>query len=573
MLPPEVARSLTEAASDLGRMVGLLVDRRGAVSRVIVGEPTRLYLPDIGRLRAGPGRLRGLRLLVAKPLKERDVSDRAGRRAPLELDHDLITDLEKLGLDLVLLVEAMPDGLPGRAATASILPDGELRPDGTEVRSRVESYRQIHDIDFDFESFVLELEAELARKVERAREAEALPGERDVAVVVGVYTTPPHEFQASLAELKELCRTAGVRVVDTVVQRRKELDPRTIVGKGKLEEICLNALHHGADLIIFDLDLSPSQLNAITDLTDLRVLDRTMLILDIFARRAVSKGGKMQVELAQLKYSLPRLAKKQEGLSRLTGGIGGQGPGETKLELDRRRAKEKIARLERDIERFSGERQLRRRRRNARDVPIIAIVGYTNAGKSTLLNALTGAEVYAKNELFATLDPTSRRLRFPAEREVVLIDTVGFIRDLPKSLINAFRATLEELHDADLLLHVVDGSDPRRDKHIESVDRVLEDLGLEDKKRLMVFNKADRLDDEQAALAAKRLDAIAVSALEKKGLSDLVNRMGEALWEDGAIEGSGLWAPAADTRGESDDTGGDEAEAEIVWVGPARTVA
>ena len=570
MLPPEVARSLTETAADIGRMVGLLVDRRGAVSRVVLGEPTRLYLPEIGRLRAGPGRLRGLRLLVAKPVRERDVADRASRRAPLDVDSDLITDLEKLGLDLVLVIEALPDGLPGRVATANILPAGELAPDGSQVRHRIEAYRQVHDVAFDFEAFVLELEAELARKVDRVREAEALPGERDVAVVVGVYTTPPHEFQASLAELKELCRTAGVRVTDTVVQRRKELDPRTIVGKGKLEEICLNALHHGADLLIFDLDLSPSQLNAITDLTDLRVLDRTMLILDIFARRATSKGGKMQVELAQLKYSLPRLAKKQEGLSRLTGGIGGQGPGETKLELDRRRAKEKITRLERDIERFSGERQLRRQRRNARDVPVIAIVGYTNAGKSTLLNALTGADVYAENELFATLDPTSRRLRFPREREVVLIDTVGFIRDLPKSLINAFRATLEELHDADLLLHVVDGSDPLRDKHIESVDRVLTDLGLEDKKRVMVFNKADRLDEEQADAAARRLDAVAVSALKGQGLDGLVNRIAERLWENGAIDSSAAWAPSPEAPAQ----GVDEPEADILWITPAaRTVA
>lgn len=563
VLPPEVARALCEACAEVGRMVGLLVDRRGAISRVVLGEPTRLYLPDIGRLRAGPGRLRGLRLLVAKPVKPRDVEDRVQRRQALTLDSDLVTDLEKLGLDLILEVEALPDGLPGRVAVGSLLPDGAFGPGGAPVRHRVESFRQIHDVTFDFEAFVTELEAELARKADRAREAEALPGERDVAVVVGVYTTPPHEFQASLDELKELCRTAGVRVTDTVVQRRKELDPRTIVGKGKLEEIGLNALHHGADLLIFDLDLSPSQLNAITELTDLRVLDRTMLILDIFARRAVSKGGKMQVELAQLKYSLPRLAKKQEGLSRLTGGIGGQGPGETKLELDRRRAKEKITRLEREIERFGNERQLRRRRRNERDVPVISIVGYTNAGKSTLLNALTGADVYAKNELFATLDPTSRRLRFPEEREVVLTDTVGFIRDLPKSLINAFRATLEELHDADLLLHVVDGSDPRRDAHIAAVERVLTDLGLERTPKLMVFNKADRMDDEQAEAAAERMDAIAVSAVERRGLGALVARMAESLWEGSALARSTDLAPSAPRVDEND----------IVWVGPERTVA
>lgn len=546
-------------------MLGIFVDRRGAVTQVILGDPTRLYLPDIGRLRAGPGRLRGLRLLVAKPVKASARPDAASGRPAFSLDADLVTDLEKLGLDLVLAMEALPDGLPGRAAIASLLPEGSFAQDGSPVRHRVEGYRQVHDIQFDFTDFIENLEAELSRKTERVREAEALPGERDVAVVVGVYTAPPHEYQASLAELKELCRTAGVRIVDTVVQRRKALDPRTIVGKGKLEEICLNALHHGADLVIFDLDLSPSQLNAITDTTDLRVLDRTMLILDIFARRATSKGGKMQVELAQLKYSLPRLAKKQEGLSRLTGGIGGQGPGETKLELDRRRAKDKIARLEREITRFSGERQLRRQRRISRDIPVIAIVGYTNAGKSTLLNALTGADVYAKNELFATLDPTSRRLRFPQEREVVLTDTVGFIRDLPPSLINAFRATLEELHDADLLLHVVDGSDPRREKHIVAVDKVLEGLGLAETKRLLVFNKCDRMDAEQSELAADRLHAFPVSALEGIGLKSLVSQMGEALWEQDAIPHADLHQVAEAISEEED----------IEWIGDDidRTVA
>lgn len=549
-------------------MVGIFVDRRGTVTHVILGDPTRLYLPDIGRLRAGPGRLRGLRLLVAKPVKSSAQADRHTQRRAMDLDGDLITDLEKLGLDLVLEMEALADGLPGRAAVASLLPEGSFAPDGSPIRHRVEHFRQVHDIQFDFSAFVENLETELARKTERVRDAESLPGERDVAVVVGVYTSPPHEFQASLAELKELCRTAGVRIVDTVVQRRKALDPRTIVGKGKLEEICLNALHHGADLVIFDLDLSPSQLNAITDMTDLRVLDRTMLILDIFARRATSKGGKMQVELAQLKYSLPRLAKKQEGLSRLTGGIGGQGPGETKLELDRRRAKDKIARLERDINQFSGERQLRRQRRKSRDVPVIAIVGYTNAGKSTLLNALTGADVYAKNELFATLDPTSRRLRFPQEREVVLTDTVGFIRDLPPSLINAFRATLEELHDADLLLHVVDGSDPRREKHIQAVDKVLEGLGLGDTKRLLVFNKCDRMDQEQSELAAERLHSLPVSALENIGLKALVARLGEALWEQDSI-------PHADLHQvpEMNPAGVDEADIEWIVDDPGRTVA
>jgi GTP-binding protein HflX len=294
--------------------------------------------------------------------------------------------------------------------------------------------------------------------------------------------------------------------------------------------------------LIFDCDLSPSQLNAITDMTDLKVLDRTMLIMDIFARRAKSRGGKLQVELAQLKYSLPRLAKKQTGLSRLTGGIGGQGPGETKLEIDKRRVKDKIARLEREVEQLGGQRQLHRKQRNVKEVPTIAIVGYTNAGKSTLLNALTGADVYAKNELFATLDPTSRRLRFPKEREVVLIDTVGFIRDLPEGLINAFRATLEELNDADLLLHVVDATDPQKEQHIKVVEKILADLKIENTSTILVMNKCDMLAPGEAQKTAEKFGALPISAQRKEGLENLLNRSADELWHAHVTESREVWA-------------------------------
>ncbi len=523
---PELARALAECAADTGRMVGVLADRRGKVVEVALGEPTRLYLPDVGRLRAGPGRLRGLRLVVAKPMVK-------SAKGPLPIDHDLITDLERLKLDAVVLVEAHDDGLPGRGAVATLLPDPVPGAQAAQ-RHRVETFAQAHELAHVAMVEILEgLEAELARKAERARVAAHIPGERDVVVLVGVYSTEQRgartAAQASMDELAELAKTAGVRVADVVMQFRPELDGKTLVGKGKLEEICLVALHQGAEVIIFDGELSPSQLNAITDLTDLKILDRTMLILDIFARRARSRGGKLQVELAQLQYSLPRLAKKQTGLSRLTGGIGGQGPGETKLEIDRRRAKERIQRLTRELERYAGERARRRAPRNERAVPVIAIVGYTNAGKSTLLNRLTGAEVYVADELFATLDPTSRRLRFPTladevGREVVLIDTVGFIRDLPTTLMNAFRATLEELHDADLLLHVVDGADPRRAQHIDAVEDVLDGLGLLETPRLVVLNKMDQRDDDGAGEASRR-DAVRVSARTGAGLPALVERI------------------------------------------------
>jgi GTPase len=527
---PELARSLTECASDTGRMVGVLCDRRGGVVEVALGEPTRLYLPDVGRLRAAGGRLRGLRLLVARP--ERNDGS-------FSLDHDLVTDLERLKLDCVLEIEALDDGRSGRCALATLLPSPMSSADGKrEVRHEVESFAHVSAIAQDFDELIGELEGELVKTSERAQAAAKIPGEREVALLVGVYekSVPRRESEASMEELKELARTAGVRVVDVVMQFRDALDGRTLVGKGKLEEVCLLALHRGAEMIIFDRDLSPSQLQAITDSTDLKVLDRTMLILDIFARRAKSRGGKLQVELAQLRYALPRLRERQSGMSRLTGGIGGQGPGETRLEIDRRRAKEKITRLEDQLTRYAGERELRRKTRNEKDIPVVALVGYTNAGKSSLLNALTGADVYAANELFATLDPTSRRLRFPEEREVVLIDTVGFIRDLPATLVHAFRATLEELKDADLLIHVVDGSDTRRDKQIEAVVHVLTELELEHTPRIVVLNKSDRSEEPQTEVGdaeARLRRAVRTSAVTRVGLDDLVVRMKSALWNEG----------------------------------------
>jgi len=302
-----------------------------------------------------------------------------------------------------------------------------------------------------------------------------------------------------------------------------------------------------ADLIIFDADLSPSQAIHIADATALKILDRTQLILDIFAQRAQSADGKLQVELAQLKYLYPRLVGRDDSLSRLAGGIGGRGPGETKLEIDRRRVRDRITALERRTATLSAHRAVRRKKRNENGLPVLSIVGYTNAGKSTLLNGLTGSEVLAEDVLFATLDPTSRRLRFPRDREVIVTDTVGFIRDLPEDLVNAFRATLEELHDADLLLHVVDAADPRLEGQIAAVEGILGDLGLLEKPRVLVFNKVDRLPPGQGEALAHQRDGVAVSATARQGFENLLHRCDRILWADGkvafaAVEAS---APAA----------------------------
>jgi GTP-binding protein HflX len=335
-----------------------------------------------------------------------------------------------------------------------------------------------------------------------------------------------------MQELSELARTAGIAIVDRVIQIRREIDPRTVLGRGKIEELTLRALEMGTDAIIFDRDLLPSQLRAITNETDLKVLDRTQLILDIFARRAKSRDGKLQVELAQLKYALPRLVEKSTAMSRLTGGIGGQGPGETKLEIHRRRARDRIHRLEQEIEKLRGQREVRRRARKKQGrIPVVSIVGYTNAGKSTLLNALTNSFVLAENKLFATLDPTTRRLRFPEEREIILTDTVGFIRDLPKDLVNAFRATLEELEESDLLLHVIDASDPNVDQKRQAVEALLEDLGLAEVPRIVVINKIDQTSRPMVSVLKRVTEGVPVSAEKREGLDVLLARIEEHVFK------------------------------------------
>jgi GTP-binding protein HflX len=384
----------------------------------------------------------------------------------------------------------------------------------------------VSHLKLNFAELVESLEAELSRAhIEEARDG------RERAILIGVTGKNRLEAEESLAELAELARSAGLTVAATILQKRDKFDPRFLMGKGKLSELTIQALQLGSDLLIFDAELTPSQVRSITDFTELRVIDRTQLILDLFAQRARSREGKLQVEMAQVKYLLPRLRGRDDALSRLTGGIGGRGPGETRLEIDRRRMQERLHRLQRELEKVRAERRVRREGRKRHRLPILSIIGYTNAGKSTLFNALTHAAVPAEDRLFATLDPTTRRLRFPREREVIITDTVGFIQDLPRNLLEAFKATLEELEEADLLIHVIDLGNPRFPEHMAAVASILASLNLHDKPVLKVFNKMDLVSPNLAALQARLHDGVAISATDEGTLPPLIARLEEKVEE------------------------------------------
>ena len=512
----ELGAFLGQVSTTVKRQVGVLIDRAGLVTHVIVGDHQKLFLPDLGRARAGRGRLRGLRLVHTHLHGE-------------PLSRDDLLDLAKLRLDLVAAIGIGRGGRSERLYLAHLLPPN---PNG-------ELWRELPPVLLHQQEVVCdELIPALEDEYQKAAQAAAVVDDgRDRALVVHIVCTGEDartrsEAQnptARVAELRELCRTAGLQVLDVITQKRAQLDPRTLLGKGKLDEVVLRALQYDATVLVFDKELLPAQARTISDTTTLKVIDRTMLILDIFAQHAKSRDGKMQVELAQLKYTLPRLIEKNTMMSRLTGGIGGRGPGETKLEINRRRARERITLLQRQIDNLSSERHERRKMRRRRALPVVAIVGYTNAGKSTLLNTLTRSEVLVEDKLFATLDPTSRRMRFPDERELIVTDTVGFIRELPQDLVNAFRATLEELSEADLLLHVVDASDPAMEEQRRSVERILFELDLADKPRLLVYNKIDRLDAEGFASLPFDREAVALSALEPETVRPLLMAIDQAL--------------------------------------------
>lgn len=527
---------MSELSHETGRQIGVLLNRKGQVEYVMVGTAKQIEMPDFGRARVGADRFRGLRCVHTHLAGER-------------LTQDDLTDLALLRLDLMSIVQVdRKTGLPGLVYSAHLLPEKtrdagqEAASENGDVRSGLSSLVSSLDFEFlepaipahldaNFSELINSLEDEMARVRLTARTRQA---GRDRAILVGVTTGDIDEERESLNELTELALSADLVVLDTIIQRRPQIDPKTVLGKGKLDDLLIRVMRLGADIIVFDAELTPTQVRVLSEATELKVVDRPQLILDIFAQRAQSREGKLQVELAQLKYLLPRLVMGQNSaFSRLAGGIGGRGPGETKLETDRRRVRTRIGQLEKQVDNLGRQRQERRKTRVQKHLPIISLVGYTNAGKSTLLNQLTQSDVYAEERMFATLDPTSRRLRLPYDQEVIINDTVGFIRDLPETLLSAFRATLEEIADSDLLVHVVDASNPRVLQQIASVNKILAELKFGSIKQLVVLNKTDLLAADDIEILQRQIlldsgqTSVAISAIRRETLRPMVETIDE----------------------------------------------
>ncbi len=504
----ELASDISKLSHEIRRQIGLLINRQGKIAFVIVGNFQGIVIPDTSEYRTAPGRLKGLRCIHTHLNNE-------------PLTRDDLTDLALLRLDIMAAITMTKEGYLHQVHVGHILPN-------SSAGKPFQIFKPLkpNELDIGCLDLIHSLEAELAH-VKSLYEADT---GKERALLVSVTTTSKQPAMDSLEELEELADSSGIEIVGTVLQQRRNVDSKFLMGPGKLQDLIIFALQKGATLIVFDQELNPAQIRAITNQIDLKIIDRTQLILDIFAQRAQTKEGKLQVEHAQLKYLLPRLVTKNTAMSRLTGGIGGRGPGETKLEINRRRVYDRIAQLENELSLVRKHRKQQKAKRNKRGLTVISIIGYTNAGKSTLLNTLTKSNVHTESRLFATLDPSSRRLKFPKDIEVIITDTVGFIKNLPKDLMVSFRATLEELDSANLLLHVIDISNPRFEDQVKSVDRILADLNLHNISLIRVLNKKDLVDEETVNRLSMTLGGTAISAKVGSTLMPLIKKMETSIY-------------------------------------------
>lgn len=518
----DLAERIAAISTELKQPVCVYLNRRGQVMRVGVGTPRQTQIPPLELPRYGVQRLSGIRCL-ATSLK------------PIPPSEACLTAMARQRLDALVMFSLTGQGMMRKGGGATGFIENAyvahlLPVSNNDTLWEISPPQDIETIaEQDFQDLVDSLEGEFSREFI----AQDVSSQEDRVLLVGLMTGKMTEqkFQDSLQELALLVDSAGGKVLATIEQKRANPHPQTLVGAGKVEEIALQVQTLGANLVAFDRDLSPAQVRNLELQFGVRVVDRTEVILDIFAQRAQSGAGKLQVELAQLEYMLPRLTGRGRSMSRLGGGIGTRGPGETKLETERRSIQKRITRLQQEVNQLQDHRSRLRQQRQQQEIPSVAIVGYTNAGKSTLINALTNAEVYAADKLFATLDPTTRRLTITNQetgetRIILLTDTVGFIHELPPSLMDSFRATLEEVTEADAMLHVVDLSHPAWESHIKSVKTILADMPLAPTIELMVFNKIDRADSEHLEIAKEKYpQGLFICASQRLGLETLRTRL------------------------------------------------
>ncbi|MBQ3365628.1 MAG: GTPase HflX [Acidaminococcaceae bacterium] len=516
LVSPEIAIQMAKITNAINREVNIFLDRKGNVLSVSVGDSNTVSLPDLPG-RRGSGRLSGIRCIHTHPGGSSQLSgiDLSALRSH---KYDLMAAIgvndekpEEFVFDFAIITGK------DEYDQYTVQEYGVFKPDVLEILflpNIISSAEKLLAVTDDNQK--------LEKRPERTILVSLEYGKQD-----RLWTS-----EDSLEELRQLAETAGAEVIAKFLQKRPKPDPGFFIGRGKVRDLALYAQQEDIDLCIFDEELSPAQQRNLEQSLGIKVLDRTALILDIFAQRAQTNEGKLQVELAQLQYTLPRIMGQGLSLSRLGGGIGTRGPGETKLETDRRMIRDRIAYIKGCIDKVQNVRKLHRSYRNKNQVPSVSLIGYTNAGKSTLLNVLTNSDVYEKDQLFATLDPTTRQLNLPDKQQAILTDTVGFIQRLPHQLIAAFKSTLEETLDADLLVHVIDVSHPLYKEQSEAVYKVLQEVGAQDKPILSVFNKIDKLPDESSGFLEQLRsvpESVCISAKKRIGLETLLTTISEHL--------------------------------------------